>query len=318
MGSRAELVVEYATSVLLPSEAAALADSLDATLGELLDSLDERLEMVRTISPAQRAACRHPERAAVRLVRRRLADGGRGRTGPARRRGPARPGPGPAAELRGSGVRCGTSGGCPGGGRCPPRRQRPDRPRAIGPGTGVGSGRAALRRHVRGLRRRDSRRSPPADVRRRESQRDRRRSGNGGPARPAVSVPVRHGDRAGSARRRRCGRPGAAAATGGPGSGGLHHVHLRFHRNPKAVRVPHRAVVRLVREPDHVRCAPGERMLRFAPLAFDASTLELFAPSPTARPWRCFRTRCRRPASWRSSSGSAASPSSGSPPGCSG
>ncbi|HKS98466.1 MAG TPA: AMP-binding protein, partial [Rugosimonospora sp.] len=47
---------------------------------------------------------------------------------------------------------------------------------------------------------------------------------------------------------------------------------------PKGVPVPHRAVVRLVRGVDHVRLGPGERYLRLAPLAFDASTLELFAP----------------------------------------
>ena len=49
---------------------------------------------------------------------------------------------------------------------------------------------------------------------------------------------------------------------------------------PKAVRVPHRAVARLVRPGPQacVQAGPGERMLRLAPLAFDASTLELFAP----------------------------------------
>ncbi|MEU2060335.1 amino acid adenylation domain-containing protein [Streptomyces sp. NPDC013455] len=49
---------------------------------------------------------------------------------------------------------------------------------------------------------------------------------------------------------------------------------------PKAVRVPHRAVARLVwPSPGRVvSCGPGRRMLRLAPLAFDASTLEVFAP----------------------------------------
>jgi amino acid adenylation domain-containing protein len=49
---------------------------------------------------------------------------------------------------------------------------------------------------------------------------------------------------------------------------------------PKGVRVPHRAVARLVAPGPQccVRCGPGERMLRLAPLAFDASTLEVFAP----------------------------------------
>jgi len=49
---------------------------------------------------------------------------------------------------------------------------------------------------------------------------------------------------------------------------------------PKAVRVPHRAVARLVLPGPQacVQAGPGERILRLAPLAFDASTLELFAP----------------------------------------
>lgn len=45
---------------------------------------------------------------------------------------------------------------------------------------------------------------------------------------------------------------------------------------PKGVVVPHRAVVRLVHEAPYVRLGPGERMLRLSPLAFDASTLELW------------------------------------------
>jgi amino acid adenylation domain-containing protein len=50
---------------------------------------------------------------------------------------------------------------------------------------------------------------------------------------------------------------------------------------PKGVRVPHRAVVRLVRGVDYVRTGPAEGFLRLAPLAFDASTLEIFAPLTT-------------------------------------
>ncbi len=45
---------------------------------------------------------------------------------------------------------------------------------------------------------------------------------------------------------------------------------------PKGVRVPHRAIVRLVHEADYVRLGPEERVLRLSPLAFDASTLELW------------------------------------------
>ncbi|MEJ2858414.1 MULTISPECIES: non-ribosomal peptide synthetase [unclassified Saccharothrix] len=47
---------------------------------------------------------------------------------------------------------------------------------------------------------------------------------------------------------------------------------------PKGVAVPHRAVVRLVHEPDFVHFGPEDRMLRLSPLAFDASTLELWGP----------------------------------------
>ena len=45
---------------------------------------------------------------------------------------------------------------------------------------------------------------------------------------------------------------------------------------PKGVAVPHRAVIRLVHRADFLRLGPGERMLRLSPLAFDASTLELW------------------------------------------
>ena len=45
---------------------------------------------------------------------------------------------------------------------------------------------------------------------------------------------------------------------------------------PKGVSVPHRGVLRLVLDVDYVRLGPGERMLRLSPLAFDASTLEIW------------------------------------------
>ncbi|GAB3939223.1 hypothetical protein GCM10029976_055030 [Kribbella albertanoniae] len=47
---------------------------------------------------------------------------------------------------------------------------------------------------------------------------------------------------------------------------------------PKAVRIPHRGVVRLVRGAGYLPSGPGQRFLRLAPLAFDASTLEIFLP----------------------------------------
>jgi amino acid adenylation domain-containing protein/non-ribosomal peptide synthase protein (TIGR01720 family) len=45
---------------------------------------------------------------------------------------------------------------------------------------------------------------------------------------------------------------------------------------PKAVAVPHRAIVRLVRNPDYVRLDESERVLHFAPASFDASTFEIW------------------------------------------
>ncbi|MGH3157016.1 MAG: amino acid adenylation domain-containing protein, partial [Streptosporangiaceae bacterium] len=47
---------------------------------------------------------------------------------------------------------------------------------------------------------------------------------------------------------------------------------------PKAVVVPHRAIVRLVRGANFAEMGPGERWLNAASPAFDASTLELWAP----------------------------------------
>jgi amino acid adenylation domain-containing protein len=47
---------------------------------------------------------------------------------------------------------------------------------------------------------------------------------------------------------------------------------------PKGVMVPHRAVVRLVRGNDFMDFSPGQVFLGFAPVAFDASTLELWGP----------------------------------------
>ncbi len=46
----------------------------------------------------------------------------------------------------------------------------------------------------------------------------------------------------------------------------------------KGVAVPHRAVLRLVRNQDYVTLGPDERVLGLAPLAFDASTFEIWGP----------------------------------------
>ncbi|MCP5425319.1 MAG: amino acid adenylation domain-containing protein [Gammaproteobacteria bacterium] len=45
---------------------------------------------------------------------------------------------------------------------------------------------------------------------------------------------------------------------------------------PKGVAIPHRAVARLVRETDYMRFGPEQRFLHLAPLAFDASTWEIW------------------------------------------
>ncbi len=48
--------------------------------------------------------------------------------------------------------------------------------------------------------------------------------------------------------------------------------------NPKAVAVPHRAVTRLCADDGVTDVSAGDTVLRYAPLAFDASTLEIFPP----------------------------------------
>lgn len=45
---------------------------------------------------------------------------------------------------------------------------------------------------------------------------------------------------------------------------------------PKGVAVPHRAVIRLISDPTFVSLGPGERLLHLAPVAFDASTFEIW------------------------------------------
>ncbi|HEX7181365.1 MAG TPA: non-ribosomal peptide synthase/polyketide synthase, partial [Thermoanaerobaculia bacterium] len=47
---------------------------------------------------------------------------------------------------------------------------------------------------------------------------------------------------------------------------------------PKGVAIPHRAVVRLVRETGYARFGPEEVFLQLAPASFDASTLEIWGP----------------------------------------
>ncbi len=45
---------------------------------------------------------------------------------------------------------------------------------------------------------------------------------------------------------------------------------------PKGVAVPQRAVIRLISDPTFTPVGPGERLLQLAPIAFDASTLEIW------------------------------------------
>lgn len=47
---------------------------------------------------------------------------------------------------------------------------------------------------------------------------------------------------------------------------------------PKGVVVPHRAVVRLVADPDYMACGPDRVWLHLAPTSFDAATLEIWTP----------------------------------------
>ncbi|WP_338700444.1 non-ribosomal peptide synthetase [Streptomyces sp. Q6] len=47
---------------------------------------------------------------------------------------------------------------------------------------------------------------------------------------------------------------------------------------PKGVRVPHRAVLRLVVDADFLTIGPDDVVLQYAPVAFDASTLEIWGP----------------------------------------
>jgi non-ribosomal peptide synthetase component F len=80
---------------------------------------------------------------------------------------------------------------------------------------------------------------------------------------------------------------------------------------PKGVCVPHRAVARLVLETDFLPIRDDDRFVQFAPLAFDASTLELWGRRSTAPAWWCRHLRTRRRPSSPPSCGSTASPCCG-------
>ena len=67
-----------------------------------------------------------------------------------------------------------------------------------------------------------------------------------------------------------------------PANSALHPAYLLFTSGstgkPKGVLVPHRGVVRLVRGNDFIPITPDDVYLLGAPLSFDASTLEIWAP----------------------------------------
>ena len=91
----------------------------------------------------------------------------------------------------------------------------------------------------------------------------------------------------------------------------LRHLHLRIHRQPKAVVVTHTGLASFSprRPPPGTRFGPGDRVLQFASPSFDASVLELCVSLLAgARRWsRARRDRCSASGSPR------CSPSSGSP-----
>ncbi|HEX2079483.1 MAG TPA: amino acid adenylation domain-containing protein [Longimicrobium sp.] len=76
-----------------------------------------------------------------------------------------------------------------------------------------------------------------------------------------------------------CGRPGGDPLAGADPDGAAYVIYTSGSTGrPKGVVVPHRAVLRLVTDPDYARFGPDDVFLQLAPAAFDASTLELWAP----------------------------------------
>ncbi|WP_197367377.1 amino acid adenylation domain-containing protein [Streptomyces clavuligerus] len=75
-------------------------------------------------------------------------------------------------------------------------------------------------------------------------------------------------------------RPVRASPAPGPGPDRLAYVSYTSGSTgePKGVAVPHRAVDRLVRGADWMEVRPGDVFFHIAPVAFDASTLEIWAP----------------------------------------
>ena len=80
-----------------------------------------------------------------------------------------------------------------------------------------------------------------------------------------------------AAMRRRRRRRGAALSRRSPAESLAYVIYTSGSTGrPKGVAVPHRAVVRLVRETNYVRLGPGDRIGHVANISFDAATCEIW------------------------------------------
>lgn len=95
---------------------------------------------------------------------------------------------------------------------------------------------------------------------------------------PAERAEVICLDEAGGALGAGCPSAGGNGDGRGPTADSLAYVSYTSGSTgrPKGVCVPHRGVVRLVKNADFARMGPAEVFLQFAPIAFDASTLEIW------------------------------------------
>jgi amino acid adenylation domain-containing protein len=272
-----QLTLEYATAVLTPAEAADLADSFGAALAELARDPERPLHTVRTISARQRAALartrRGPERAldtdAWHLVAGAAArwpdemavrdpGGDRELTYRALLHAVERQ----AAALARAGVVAGDT-------------VIVSLPRSAGEVVAVlaalrcGAAYACVDADLPDARLRAMLATTRPRAVLAEAERARRIAGLAGPGCAIVPPAPLDGP-----------APAGVPAAAPPDPERI--AYLTFTSGstgvPKAVRVPHRGVVRLVRDPDYMRAGPGDRMPRFGAPTFDAFTLEVFAP----------------------------------------